>query len=127
MNDNDPFLLLESPCDPAVHWLIEMLGGAGLTVVRTFDLQAARHAQAVCPCPYHGTHHCDCQMVVLFIYKGDLPPLTLVAHGYNGQTWFSLVDNPQQPADPQLVRALRHSLASPLNLPPDLHVARHEY
>jgi hypothetical protein len=41
-------------------------------------------------------------MVVLLIYEAKTRPLTLVAHGYNGRTWFSVVDTPQQRPDPRL-------------------------
>lgn len=97
-------------CSEAIGWLIEQLSQASLSVVRTFDLQAARQAQGACPCPYHGTQQCDCQMVVLFIYDGQHQPLTLIAHGQGAQTWFSVVDTPQQRADPELEAAIRRSL-----------------
>jgi hypothetical protein len=35
---------------------------------------------------------CDCQMVVLLVYGKENLPVSLVAHGHNGQTWFSLVE-----------------------------------
>jgi hypothetical protein len=31
-------------------------------------------------------------MVVLLVYGKDNQPASLVAHGHNGQTWFSLVE-----------------------------------
>jgi hypothetical protein len=34
----------------------------------------------------------------------------MVAHSHNGQTWFSVVDTPQQRADPQIEAALRRVL-----------------
>ena len=69
-------------------------------MLRTFDLQIARQAQTSCPCPHHGTDQCDCQLVVLLVYQDHREPLAIVAHGYEGQTWFSVVDTPQQRADP---------------------------
>ena len=68
MNDHSAFIMLAQPCDDAVEWLSRMVSQAGLSVLRTFDLQTARQAQAVCPCPHHGTDQCDCQMVVLLVY-----------------------------------------------------------
>jgi hypothetical protein len=50
-------------------------------------------------------------MVVLLIYGSDRQPVSIVAHGYNGQTWFSVVDTPQQRADPHLETAIRQALA----------------
>lgn len=117
MSDNSPFLTLDQPCDDAVVWLADRVCQAGLSVVRTFDLQVARHAQLVCPCPHHGTDQCDCQMVVLLIYAANRLPIALIAHGYNGQTWFSMVDTPQQRADPRLEATIRCLVASP-SLPP---------
>jgi hypothetical protein len=49
-------------------------------------------------------------MVVLLVYASDRRPISLVAHGYNGQTWFSVVDTPQQRADPRLEAAIRRAL-----------------
>lgn len=49
-------------------------------------------------------------MVVLLVYGGQRQPITVVAHGYNTQTWFSMVDTPQQRADPSLDSAVRLAL-----------------
>lgn len=114
MSDNSPFLILEQPCDAAIDWVARQIGNAGLRVVRTFDLQVARcnqnDAHANCPCPHHGTENCDCQMVVLLVYGNDHQPVSIVAHGYNGQTWFSVVDIPQQRADSRLEANIRQAL-----------------
>jgi hypothetical protein len=112
MNNNTPFMMLNQPCDEAVGFVTQLVGRAGLSVMRTFDLQVARHAQTVCPCPHHGTEQCDCQMVVLLIYQVNRLPVTIIAHGYNGQTWFSVIDTAQQRADPQLEAAILSSMAS---------------
>jgi hypothetical protein len=110
MSDNTAFVLLDQPCDEAVDGVTEQAHQAGLSVLRTFDLQTARQAQASCPCPHHGTDQCDCQMVVLLVYHGSLEPMAIVAHGYEGRTWFSVVDTPQQRADPRLVAVLHRIL-----------------
>ena len=107
---SDTFLILEQPCNEAIAWITRQVSGAGLQVMRTFDLQVARHDPADCPCPHHGTDQCDCQMVVLLVYGDDYQPISLVAHSYDGRTWFSLVDTPQQRADPRLERAIRQAL-----------------
>src|SRR4030042_3201614 len=107
MNDNSPFLTLDQPCDDAVDWVVSKVNQVGLTVMRTFDLQVARDAQIACPCPHHGTSLCDCQMVVLLVYAVNLAPVTLIAHGYNHQTWFSVVDTPQQRVDPRIEIIIR--------------------
>jgi hypothetical protein len=102
MNNNSPILTLDQPCDEAVDWLVGKVNQVGLSVMRTFDLQVARGAQVNCPCPHHGTELCDCQMVVLLVYAVDMLPVTLIAHGNNNHTWFSVVDTPQQRADPRI-------------------------
>jgi hypothetical protein len=110
MSDSYPFLTMEQPCNKAIAWLVSQVGEVGLQVVRTFDLQSARHDPADCPCPHHGTDQCDCQIVVLLVYGEEYQPISLVAHSFDGRTWFSLVDTPQQHADPQLERAIRQAL-----------------
>jgi len=114
MSDNSPFLTLDQSCADAVDWVADKVSQAGLLVVRTFDLQVARHAQIVCPCPHHGTDQCDCQMVVLLVYEANRQPVTLIAHGYNNQTWFSVVDTPQQRADPRVETTIRQIVAQSL-------------
>jgi len=103
LSENTTLLTMDETCDEAVKQLSQKIRQAGLTPVCTFDLQVARQAQGACPCPHHGTEQCDCQLVVLLVYHAHTRPLTLVAHGHNGQTWFSLVDTPQQRAEPLLV------------------------
>jgi hypothetical protein len=49
-------------------------------------------------------------MVVLLVYGSECQPVSIVAHGYNGQTWFSVVDTPQQRADPRVEAAIRLAL-----------------
>ncbi len=111
MSNDNYFLMLDQPCEKAVEWVLERLSQASLSVLRTFDLQMARHAHTVCPCPHHGTDHCDCQMVVLLVYQVNRLPITLIAHGYGQQTWFSVVDTPQQRVDPHIEAVIRRILA----------------
>ena len=85
--------------EAAVERLKQSLSRRGLRVLETFDLQAARLGLADCPCPYHGTDECDCQMVVLLVYGEATAPIALTLHGNNGQTWISLAnDNSHDPA-----------------------------
>lgn len=92
MNQNRPILYIQQPCEEAVPYFIYRMQQSGLQVIRTFDLHDTRAAGAACTCPNHGTEQCDCQMVVLLVYGKDSQPASLVAHGHNGQTWFSLVE-----------------------------------
>lgn len=112
LSDKSILMVLEQPCDVAVDWLTVQARQAGLSVLRTFDLQIARLAQTSCPCPHHGTQQCDCQLVVLLVYQEHSVPLAIVAHGYEGKTCFSMVDTPQQRADPDLQMAMLSLLSS---------------
>lgn len=94
MNENGPLMSIEVPCEQAVTFVIQQMSRAGLSVLRTFDLQSARMPHPDCPCPVHGTTQCDCQLIILLVYAGDGNPVSLVAYGYEGKTWFSVVDTP---------------------------------
>ena len=111
MTDKSPFLILHKPCEEAIDWVTSQIRDAGLRFIRTFDLQEARRTprRFRLNCPYHGIDPCDCQMVVLLVYGGDRP-VSIVAHGRNQQTCFSVVDSPQQRADPQVETAIRLAL-----------------
>ncbi len=113
MNDSVLLIVMNQSCEDAIQKVWNQLSEAGLQVVRTFDLKVARAAHVDCTCPHHGTELCDCQMVVLLVYGGNRPPLSLVAHGQDDQTWFYVVDTPQQRADPHLELAIRQTLIPP--------------
>ncbi|MDD2696397.1 MAG: hypothetical protein PHD58_10770 [Anaerolineales bacterium] len=110
MSESTPFLVLEQPCHEAIAWFIQQVSQAGLQVVRTFDMQEACHDPADCPCPRHSGELCDGRIVVMLVYRGSDQPVSLVAHSYQGRTWFAMVDTPQQRADPRLERAIRQAL-----------------
>ena len=110
MNNLSPFLALNCSCDDALQWTNQNLTQNGLRVLQTFDLHNARHALEDCPCPHHGTSDCDCQMVVLLVYGEASEPATLVMHGYEGQTWFSLVSSPLQHLDPIIHSSIEQAL-----------------
>ena len=92
MNQNRSILYLQQPCEDAVPYFVERMNQAGLHVIRTFDLHETRIDETACSCPHHGTAQCDCEMIVLLVYGKDNQPASLVVHGHNGQTWFSLVE-----------------------------------
>lgn len=121
MSDNSPFLILDQTCEEAINWVASRISSVGLRVVRTFDLQTARHDLVGCSCPHHGSQQCDCQMVVLLVYSASenniytQQPISIVVHGYNGQTWFTVVDTPQQRANPNLEETIRLALMSQLS------------
>ncbi len=99
MSALSPFLKLNCTCDEASQRSSRILTQNGLRVMQTFDLHDARHEMEDCPCPYHGTSKCDCQMIVLLVYSEAAEPTTLILHGNDGQTWLSFVDTPSQHVD----------------------------
>lgn len=109
----NPFLSLNSPSDKSLIWLKAQLAAANLRVVQTFDLHSARHALNDCPCPHHGTEQCDCQLIVLLIYGSGAEPVTLILHGNDGQTWLSIVEQPDQRPGPAAIGAIRRALQLP--------------
>jgi hypothetical protein len=116
MNDNAPFMRMEVPCEEAVTSVSQQMSRAGMSVQRTFDLKQP-FPQIDCPCPHHRTEQCDCQMIVLLVYADDRGPVSLVAHGYEGKTWFSIVDTPQQHADSDLFAFIQQTLAPAILIP----------
>ena len=110
MNNLSPFLTLNCSCDEALQWTIQNLKQNGLRIMQTFDLLNARHALEDCPCPHHGATECDCQMVVLLVYGKSDGPVTLILHGYEGQTWMSLVSSPSQHVDPIIQSSIEQAL-----------------
>jgi hypothetical protein len=112
---NSPFLSVNYPCDKALQWTKKQLLQADLRAVQTFDLHTARVGPHDCPCPNHGTDDCDCQMVVLLIYGKAAEPVTLILHGHDEQTWFSIADNPRQRADPKLMIGIKQAFG--VNVP----------
>ena len=108
--NTSPFLSVNQSCNEALQWTKEQLVQAGLHTVQTFDLHAARAGLNDCPCPNHGTDECDCQMVVVLVYGKAEEPATLILHGNDGQTWFSMVDNPHQAKDAKLYTRIKQAL-----------------
>lgn len=104
------FLIVDLPCDVALQTAKKKISQAGMRALQTFDLHTARHTQQDCPCPNHGTVDCDCQMVVLMVYGETAEPATLILHGSDGQTRFSIADDPFQRADRKLVASIKEAL-----------------
>jgi hypothetical protein len=99
MSTSDPLFVINRPFDDVLTWTTRQLSQSGLRLLQTFDLSTARPAPADCPCPQHGTKKCDCQMVILLVYGAKTEPVTLILHGNDGKTWFSLVSNSSQEVD----------------------------
>ncbi len=120
MNQNVQLVTIQADCEQATTQATQLLSSAGLQAVRSFDLRSARTAHAECTCPHHGTAECTCQFVVLLVYGQGGAPVTLVAHGHDGQTWLSVVDTPQQPVDMKLAAKIAQAL-SPASFAPVTH------
>ena len=110
MNALAPFWSIKHPCEESLLWVQRQLASAGMQLRRTFDLHEARLAGSDCQCPHHGTSACDCQMVVALVYAQDHPPVTLVVHGNDGQSWISVIDRPDQRADPGIILSIKRAL-----------------
>ena len=121
MNTSNSFLILEQAWDQVIPWITRRLREAGLQVLPTFDLQVARSAHAGCSCPHHGTDQCDCQLAVLLIYEGQGEPVSLVIHGHDRKIHLSLVDTPEQRANPKLSGSIQDRL-----VPTDFQAANPE-
>jgi hypothetical protein len=104
-----------------VELISQVLREAGLQVIQSFDLQAAITSHAHCSCPYHGTELCDCQMIVLLAYHSDQKPVTLVAHGKDGNTHIGILAEAGGDRSLGMEDIIRKAIVSikfdPVNLP----------
>mgnify|MGYP000878736552 CR=1 FL=1 len=117
MSYSNPFLFVNKPCEEAVAEVKQQLISAELQVVWTFDIKSSQAALTQCICTNHGTEQCDCQMVIMLIYQDKLRPTSLVAHEQDGNTWFAIVDTPEQRAAPGSIAAIQKALVTPTVLP----------
>lgn len=105
-----PFLTIDSSCDEAAQVTKKQLSQAGLWSVQTFNLNTARFGLHHCTCPSHGTEACDCQMIVLLVYREEAEPVTLILHGNDGQTWLSIAESPDHKPDTTLSTKIKQTL-----------------
>ena len=110
MSDSNPFLVLDQPCSSAIPWVVSRVEQAGLNVLRTFDLLAASHQSTNCPYADYDKDQNGWQMVVMLVYGEYNQQVSLVVQSQSGRTWLSLVDTPQQRADPRLESVIRQAL-----------------
>lgn len=103
-------MVIPEALDAATARVTNQLTEANLLVVRTFDLQSACAPRGSEPCPHDGIAPCSCELVVLLVYGRAPHPVALVAHGHENQTWVSIVDTPDQPADPGLEASIQQVL-----------------
>jgi hypothetical protein len=96
--------------DEIVSHITQSLNQHGLQIIRSFELQT-NHATCQCGQCFAASAQCQCQLTVFLVYGAGRPPVTLMAHQRRDQTWFSLVNSPQQPADPELEAVITAVLA----------------
>jgi hypothetical protein len=110
MMQTSHLLTIKGGSQTAVDLVAKALKEAGLQVVQSFDLQAAKAAHSQCTCPHHGTNLCDCQMIMLLVYDLEDKPITLVAHGQDGSTHLGLINDPSRRNPARLVDVIRKAL-----------------
>jgi hypothetical protein len=107
-------------CDEIVAAIRRELVAAGFRVEQSFDLRSALALVPDCTCPHHGTALCDCQYNVLLVYKQVMSaPVTLVAHGHDGQCWLALADDPNGREAARLAADIVRTLAAAGLITPD--------
>ena len=102
--------------DQAAACVTGRLEDASMRVYRSFDLRTARNVSNTCSCADHGTDACDCQMVVLLVYREQGAPATVVLHGHQGRTWLQLVDAPNGELATAIADALLPTQALPVGV-----------
>lgn len=110
-------LTVPSTSQVVVDLVAMYLREAGLHVIQSFDLQVAKTAHTHCTCPHHGSELCDCQMIILLAYDHDNKPVTLVAHGKDGKTHISILDDPGSQDSSDIENIIRNALVSVRNDP----------
>lgn len=110
MSATAAFLTVNQAWGDVFRWVSRQLGDAGLQVKQTFNLQVARQAQKDCGCPHHGSSQCNCQMLIMLVYRSMDRPITLTIEGFDASTWLSLVDVPGQRANPFFESLIRRLL-----------------
>ena len=122
-------VVIEKDCEQAVTWMARGLAAAGLHLassdflrshhrlgradlgglraVPSFDVYAVLSQ----PCPRHRNEACTCRMVVMSVQDPSGTWVALVARGYEGRTWVSLVDVAARPPPGGLAKTIHRSIA----------------
>ena len=111
MNMGNPFITLHQDPQTVLEWVRKQIWAAGLEVICTFDLQLARKNQQSNTCPQHGSMACNCQLMILMVYKSPNAPISLIGYGDSSCTSLSVINTPEQQADPLLFESLREILS----------------
>lgn len=76
-------------CHLSVELVEDYLMHMGPQIVPCFGLRVAHGSPKHCSYPHHRTQRCESQFSVPLIYETNEYPVTLVAHGSGGRTFFS--------------------------------------
>jgi len=106
-----PIQIVEIQCSKFVGPLKQAFTDAGLWSFQSFDLQSTRTIHEGCTCPYHGTGHCTCELVVLLVYRSLGEPITLILDGRDAQTYIFVVEE-KGPAMPPAAREMIERIIS---------------
>ena len=122
-------VVIEKDCEQAVTWMARGLTAAGMRVARS-DFLRSRHrlgradlgglravpsfdlyALFSQPCPHHRNEACTCRTAVMSVQDPSGTWVALVARGYEGRTWVSLVDVAARPPPGGLASTICQAIA----------------
>ncbi len=108
------YTFVAAPWRPLLRHLLRRFSENGLTVSRTFDLQAARRSlrDAVqAPCPRHGSNRCTCQYLVLQVRRLGCGSMVLVVHGQDRLTRIATLPEANESRGGEVAAEVRRELA----------------
>lgn len=97
-----PWMFFHRDCNQVIGEVSQLLTRSNLTVIESFDLQAARAHHNSCDCPQHGTEQCTCQLAILLVYGDDNVPVSLMIDGNNERAELSIIETPGQTIAPDI-------------------------
>ena len=110
-------LVFNFDSETAIKAVMTTLARHGLYVIRSFDLQSALGAHGGCECPHHGTAQCNCQFVVLLVYREASPrdgeavePVVITTHSRDNRTEARIVHDATTIPDPRLAEEVMAAL-----------------
>ncbi len=79
--------VIDTHCSQFVTSLKQVMEESGLWAYQSFDLRSTRAVHEGCSCPHHGTDQCNCELVVLLVYRAQGSPTSLILDGRDGKTF----------------------------------------
>lgn len=99
MNDNKLILTLDLDCESAIALVKLCLLENGFYAQHNFELSSACATITDPLCPHQPDQLCNCQLVTLQIYGGDLSAFPLVFHGHDACTEIFYIEEVSIPPD----------------------------